>query len=134
MIHDQSFLDKWPMPIRKGHPIDNKDIEEIFKDEVLHASDKPMAASMPQQRNLFTRLYYAVFLNNAYGAERIDDIKNLLDPVYQTKNKTDYGLFVYLQNLVHYPNERYFKRELLDLAKTVPEFKDLLTAAGWGIE
>jgi hypothetical protein len=111
----------------------NEAIEELFR-KALDLSSDPMIALNPERFDYFTRLYYAVFLNNAYGTARIDDINNLLAPIYQSENKTDAGLFVYLQNLAHYPNDRYFKIELLSLAKVVPQFKDMLQKAGWAVE
>ncbi len=115
--------------------IENKEkIENIAKENLNLSQNLPWIKRDPIIFEHFARFYYAIFLNNAYGQSRADDIKKLLDPIYQMKGNNQRGIFVFLQKEKVYPDNYPHKKEILDLVKVDPRMKDMLLAAGWEME
>jgi hypothetical protein len=126
-INDVLNGDPW---LATKNPLNNEELEVLFK-KIMKLSAEPSIAKSPERYEHFARLYYAIFLQNAFGEERIVEIKALLAPIYQMKGNEEKGIFVFLQKEAVYSNEYPLNKELLNLAKIDPQMKELLFAAGW---
>ncbi len=115
------------------HPLNNEEVEALFERAMKLTADSSVAKS-PERYEHFVRLYYAIFLNNVYGEQKVAEIKGLLEPIYKMKGNEDKGVFVFLQKEALYENNHMEKASLLNLAKTDSAMKDMLLAAGWKIE
>jgi hypothetical protein len=106
------------------------EIENLFK-ESLELSKESFASLGPENYGYFTRLYYASFLNDTYNGTRDEDIRNILAPIYDSKNVKKAGFFVFLQKERNYPDSAYHKQKIMALSKIDARLATLLKDAGW---
>ncbi len=105
----------------------------VTKQEVENAYVKALNSyatiASNKGEDFYARLYYAAFLAEAYSTTRISDIIAALVPVYDALNSTNPYRAQYLQNNRNPAAAHHAK--LVLLAKTIPQFKDLLISLGW---
>lgn len=122
-----------------------KEVEESFKKAIEVYKDKFQITSSfisvakissPSLRRILpsTVFYYAAFLAETDGESRKEDIKTILEPIYNSEliKLKPFNFYEFLQdekNSNH--NEHYHKREILLVAKIDSRFKDLLKQLGW---
>ena len=85
-------------------------------------------------RSARPRFYYAMFLGQAYGKARAEDIEALLKPLAELIATPDFKhnrFYAYLNNLSDRDN--YDRKRVLDLAKIYPDFGKALKTIGWKI-
>lgn len=79
----------------------------------------------------FTRFYYASFLADTYGTERIDDIKSLLSDFYASDLFKDLSVLDFFKNAKALDADNFVRVNLVTLSKLDSDFKALLIKLGW---
>jgi hypothetical protein len=111
-----------------------EEIKTNFERMFTLIEDYPYLKNKPEKYDHFLRFYYAIFLNNNYGEQKIDEIKKLLEPIYQMSGNNQGGIFVFLQKEAFYSNSFLHKKEISNLAKIDLRMGDMLSAAGWDLK
>ncbi len=102
------------------------DPEVMFRDTLEEAINQNNVGQFG-----FTKYYYAAFLANTYGSQRVDDVEKLLKDFYTTDIYDDRTVMAFFENTKDIDVDNFFRRDLVTLASVDENFKTLLNELGW---